>query len=413
MYARLLARSRLPNLRWAFACVAAIVFALGCRAGADDQGGDGPEGGGEEAVAAVPVEVATVERADLRASVAGSTTLQSVTRVSVVSEVAGTLTALDVDEGDVVVEGDRIAVVDNEDAALAIREARQSVTRFERELAALRPLFDDGYLSRQAFEEVEFQLETARTTLARAQRSSANQTVRAPMSGAVTARMAEVGEVVVPNQALIEIARVDALEATIRVPERALADVRVGQVVEIAIRALDEALVSGRVDRIHPTVDPQTGTVAVRIRLDDIQTDAGVTLRPGMFVTARIVTDVREGVAAVPRRALVYEGDATRVFVVREEDPPDGSGEAAEGSAEGSGDAGPWLVARRVTLTTGYDDADRIEAVEGVEVGDRVVIAGQAGLDDGDRVTIPVDAPSDEGEPDEGSADAPDDSGDR
>jgi len=387
MYAPLPLRSS-PPMFWRLAiCLVGLLLVVGCRGGGDGEEGGGGEGE-DEAAAAVPVEVALVERADLRASVAGSTTLESTTRVSVVSEIAGTLVSLDVDEGDVVEAGDRIAVVDNEESALAIREAQQSVARFEREVAALQPLYDDGYLSRQAFDETRFQLETAQTTLARARQSAANQTIRTPMPGAVISRMVEVGEVVVPNQAIVEIARVDVLEATIRVPERALADVREGQVAEIAVRALDEAIVTGRVDRIHPTVDPQTGTVAVRIRLDDIVTDDGVTLRPGMFVTARIVTDVHRDVAAVPRRALVYEGDATQVFVVREEMPDDeGSGE----EADGSGDPGPHLVARRVTLEVGYDDADRVEAISGVEIGDRVVIAGQAGLDDEDRVTIPAD----------------------
>lgn len=142
---------------------------------------------------------------------------------------------------------------------------------------------------------------------------------------------------------------------------------------------------TGRVLRIDPVVDPATGTVNVRVAVDGTpDLGDGLRLRPGMFVNVRITTDVHENVPAIPKRAVLYEGETPYVYVLR--NPRQ---DTVEGSGEGSGTqtVTTWGVERMV-LTTGYDDPLLVEILSGVVDGDQVVVAGQNGLDLSARVTV-------------------------
>lgn len=358
--------------------------------GTGDPGhGGGPpgEGSGEE-FAPVPVEVATIEAADLARAVSSSTTLQSAVEVTVVSELTGTLREIHVEEGDRVEGGAVLARILNDDVRISVQEADAAVERARREVERLRPLYDSGYLARQVFEQAEFELETARTNLRRLQTQGASQTVRAPSAGVVISRTVDLGEVVVPNQTLFVVADVDRLEARLAVPERELASLREGQRAELAVEAFGDAVFGGHLVRIDPVVDPRTGTVEVRVELDEPATDA-VRLRPGMFAAVRVITDVHEDVPSVPKRAVVREGGAQHLFVLGDtvERPP------SEGSAEpGPLDRLQPYAVRRVPVELGYEDRDRVEVIGEVGVGDRVVVVGQGGLDAASVVVIPSES---------------------
>ncbi len=370
--------------RAALAALAACLL-VSCTSGEPEDGDAADAGEEERAEAPVPVETTLVEAADMRRAVIGNTTLEARRQVTVVSEIAGRVEAIEVDEGDVVEQGAHLADLSNDEADLAIREARQALERHERQLEAYRPLYESGYLARQVFEETEFLRDNAALTLERARQVQSDQRVRAPIGGAVVSRHVETGDVVVPNQPLIDLASTGELDAVISVPERELATLREGQRAELTVEALGGAVVSGTVTRIHPIVDPQTGTVRVRVAVDGSTAPSeGPSLRPGMFTTVRVVTDVREGVPAVPRRALLYDAEVPWVFVVGDpvDDPVEGSGESS----------GPVHRVERVRLQLGYDDVERAEVIDGLQVGDRVVIAGQSGLDADALIRIVDDA---------------------
>ena len=372
-------------LPWALLVVGA------CTSSGDEAGaGADEDGSGEESepYTPIPVGVASVEASDLHRVVSGSTTLTSARQVDAVAEVSGSVREVRVEAGDTVVEGQVLARVVNDDVRISIDEARQAVERNQREVERLRPLFDRGFLAAQTFETAEYQVETAETNLRRLRTQGASQTVRAAIDGVITRRDVEAGAVVMPNQTLFEITVIDSLEARIAVPERELGQLRVGQVAALTAEAFPDQVFPGSVTRIEPIVNPQTGTVEVRVGLDRIVGTDGELLRPGMFSGVRIITDTRAGVASVPKRALVREAGVHHVFVVGEpgERPPfEGSGEPTGLQA-----LDPFQV-ERIEVTLGYEDRDRVQ-VDELDVGDRVVVVGQAGLDTDSVVVIPADA---------------------
>ena len=382
---------RLGSLLFPLSLVVMTAWLAACD-GRPNAGDDGEDDEEDDAFVTIPVEVSEVIRADLRKTVLGTTTLVAASQVSVTSEIAGELRDLRVEEGDRVEAGQVIAQIVNEDVRIAIDEAQQAVRRAESEVEALRPLFEAGYLARRTFDEAVFQLQSAETSLRRARQTGGAQTVRAPVDGVVIRRTAERGELMVPNQTLVEIAEVDRLEAVIAVPERELVSLREGQVGELRVPALGTHVVTARVSRLDPVVDPQTGTIRVRLALDEAATQGPMRLRPGMFAEVRVVTDVREQVLAVPKRAIVHEGGESWLFVVR--DPVPRPPVESEGSADASerpdpfADLTPYAV-ERVTVQLGYDDRDVVEVLEGISDGERVLVIGQSGLDDDAIVVIP------------------------
>lgn len=374
-----------PQQAWVGIVLGVVLMLFpGCKSegdGAPDAGGSGDVE--EERLVTVPVEASPATRVDMQRTVSGNTTLRASEEITVVSEIAGHVRTVDVEAGDVVVRGQVVARIENADVALTIRTAQQSVGRFDRELEALRPLYDQGYLSRQAFEETEFQLTTAQNDLERAQQTAGTQVVRSPVDAAVTERRVTPGAVVTPNQALLVLSTIESLEAHISVPERELLTLREGQAAVLRIDALASRQVAGEVLRIDPVVDPTTGTVNVRVRvLGGTEIEPGLRLRPGMFANVRITTDVHLGVVSIPKRAVLYEGETPYVFVLRDTvDLPEGSGDAARGPTEG-------FRVQRVVIETGYDDATMVEVLTGIAEGDRVIVAGQNGLDPDSVVTV-------------------------
>lgn len=371
--------------------IAACCLLVGCNAGdRRSDSADAGEGSGEDEppFTPIPVEIASVESADLFRVVSGSTTLNSARKVDSVAELAGSVREVHVDAGDTVETGQVLARIVNDDVRISIDEARQAVARNQHEVDRLRPLYERGFLAAQTFESAEYQLETAEINLRRLRTQGSSQTVRATLDGVVTRRDVEAGAVVVPNQTLFEITVIDSLEARIAVPERELAQLRVGQQATLTAEAYPADTFPGAVTRIDPIVNPQTGTVEVRVGIQRIATDDGAVLRPGMFTAVQITTDTREGVPAVPKRALIREAGAHYVFVVGEpvERPPfDGSGEPS-----GLDALEPFSVSR-VAVTLGYEDRDRVQ-VDELGVGACVVVIGQAGLDPDSVVVIPSEA---------------------
>jgi RND family efflux transporter MFP subunit len=388
-----------PRFRgWPGVALAGLL-ALAATSGCDARGASGDDADATDApveAPAVPVEVTAAALDTMHEAVSASTVLRGARERTVVAETAGTLRDLAVDVGDAVQEGQLVARIVNEDLRLSMDEAQALVDRRAHEVERLRPLFEQGYLARQTFDEASFMLDTARSQLLRLQRQGGAQAVRAPFNGIVSERRVEAGSVVAPNQPLLVLTDSDALEARVPIPERALRVLREGLAAEIAIDAFGGATVSGRVSRVDPVVNPQSGTVEVRVAVDSRELELEgrtVSLRPGMFVSVRIITTTHADVVVVPKRAVLREGARAYVFVVVDAGPGAAAADeeragavAAEGSGAATTPAG--VPVRRVEVATGVEDRDRVEITHGVAVGDRIVVVGQASLNVDSRVVV-------------------------
>lgn len=345
----------------------ALVFVVGFVIACDQS----DEDKGEDPAAApkkVPVEVVDAESRDLRSSIVSTSAVDSRHAVDIVAEIPGIVVNLDVEQGDSVKKGQRLARVQREELNLGVENAASNVARLEREVARLEPLFEKGIVSQQAYDEAAYRLQTAQAEAKRARTASDDMRVTSPIDGVVAIRHVNIGQQVATGTPLFRVVDPDDLIVEVNLTEQALGKVFEGQASYITSDALSNREFSGTVERISPVVDPRTGTVRVTIDLDESSADGADAgspapkLRPGMFVKVNVVTSERPGVVAIPRRAVVDVEGRNRVFVV--------TGETVE----------------RREVELGIAEGSMVEVIDGIEVGEDVVVLGQDGLKDGTPV---------------------------
>jgi multidrug efflux pump subunit AcrA (membrane-fusion protein) len=208
-------------------------------------------------------------------------------------------------------------------------------------------------------EAAQAALDVARAELARA-------AIRSPIAGVVTRRAVNDGETVDPATPAFEVIDSTSLDVIANVPAGYLGRIKTGNLAVVRVEPLPDREFSGGVVQVAPSVDPQTNTVAVRVRLPNPTGE----LRAGIFGNARIAVEVHQNALVVPQEALVVEGAETFVFVPQ----------------------GEKVEKRKVTL--GIREDGHAEIVEGLKDNERVVTTGAFGLGDGTKIKIVQGEPS-------------------
>ncbi|MGE3965712.1 MAG: efflux RND transporter periplasmic adaptor subunit [Planctomycetota bacterium] len=192
-------------------------------------------------------------------------------------------------------EGKRYAL---EEARLA--EATARVAREKAEVA--------HQLSTIAVEQAKLAWDRALLDLSRTQ-------ICSPIDGAVAFLEVRPGEMVQTGALVASVVNRRSLYCEVRVPQRNLPALREGQSVQLSAETYPERQFAGRLDVIHPNVDPEQGTVKVRISVADTE----AVLRPGIYITAQIDLAVHDHALLVPKRARLFEGQDSVIFVVRDD----------------------------------------------------------------------------------------------
>lgn len=338
--------------------------------GAAASTGPGTAGAARTAARAHLVELATVRRDTLSLSRVYTGSLRARRVLRVHAQEVGRITALPFFEGDqvraggVVLRLDRVLLETELAKALAVRkEAEANLARLDR-LARSKMVAEDEVLrGRTAVDVAKAEEALLRTRLG-------YTVVTAPFDGVVTERLAEPGDVLERHDHVLTIADPSSLLAELEVSELILPHIGIGDPVGVRIDALGDRQLHGRVLRLHPELDPATRLGRVEVELTPAPPDA----RAGQF--ARVNFDVRAlERQMVPFSALRRDTDGEYVFRLRD-----------DGRVE------------RVPVRGGRRLAERVEILEGLADGDRVVTKGFLGLVPGAAVT-PVPGPHDGSEP--------------
>jgi cobalt-zinc-cadmium efflux system membrane fusion protein len=170
--------------------------------------------------------------------------------------------------------------------------------------------------------------------------------VRAPISGVVARREVTLGAYVEPSRDLFEVVKPGAVYADAQVPPDVAARLKTGGTARV--RTAGSQVYPGRVAFVAPAVDPESRTVQVRIRMDEVQ-----ELRPETYVTAEFDTEVATKALTVPAPAVEREGNAA--YVYREREPH---------------------TFERVQVQLGAQTAESTVVIAGLSVGDRVATDG-------------------------------------
>lgn len=344
--------------------------------------GCGGKGGGADARAEaadkapdpIPVEVQPVTRRAIAASYTGTAPLEPRAESQVVAKTSGVALSVLVEEGDRVRAGQTLVRLDPDRATLQAAQSAAQLAKLEASYRRSQQLAAQQLVSAADNEQLRFDLENARAANRLARLELSYSSVTAPISGVVASRSIKTGNFVQINTPIFRIVDTSRLEAVLNVPERELATLKAGQTVQLQVDALPGRTFRGEVDRVSPVVDAGSGTFRVICTFAGSDgSEEGGALQPGMFGRIGISYDQRKNARVIPRVALLEDEGEAAVFVVR-----DGK-------------------ASRVPVKLGYAEGPWIEIRDGLDAGERVVVAGKAALRDGTVVQViggPATAPS-------------------
>jgi len=329
-------------------------------------------------------------------------------RATVAAKITGRVTAVLFDEGMHVQEGQLLATLDDSDAkralnsAVADRKASEAaIADYEvqlkyaeialhrtQELSAAQIQSQDALdIARTNADSLEAkialakdQVDASAMRIEQAQQNVDNCVIRAPFSGIIVSKDAQVGEMVSPLSAgggftrtgIATIVDMNSNEIEVDVNEAYIARVQPGQKVMATLDAYPDWQIPSHVRTIIPTADRQKATVKVRISFDHLDPrilpDMGVKVaflgedRPAR--KAKTEDQAPAAKALIPKSAVHGEGGSSYVFAVR-----DGK-----------------LERRAVSL--GREKASDIEVIAGVNAGDQLVVQGPENLQDSQKVEV-------------------------
>jgi HlyD family secretion protein len=327
----------------------------------------------------------------------------STSRAQIGAEITGVVLERHVTEGDRVELGDVLITLRADDLAARVREAeaalqqlrtsrrpqamaalKQSQAQLEqtlREAKRRRDLYKTESISKEIYEKAEQALTLAQASeeqsnllseslkpgaseelilierLNAAQAALARTEIKSQFAGVVLTRDVAPGDVVQPGRLLIEIAKDGTTEVLIPVDERNLGVLALGQPARCIADAYPNRVFEAKINFIAPTVDPQRGTVDVRLTVDPTPD----FLLQDMTITATIQTNKRDA-------AITLSNDLIR-------EPQNGKGVV-------------WLVrdgtVTAQTVTLGLRGLSATEITQGIKPGDLVVLSAKVKL--GERV---------------------------
>ncbi len=318
--------------------------------------------------------------------------------VEVRARVEGYLEKMFFEEGTHIDKGQTLFIIDQkvykaraEKARAQLLKARANSQKAERDLARIRPLYEQNAASQldldnaeAAYESAKAEESVAAADLTQAELTLSYTRVTSPISGYVSERSADIGTLVGPGG--------KSLLATVVKSDSVLVDfsmtaldylnsknrnVNIGQRDTnrewepfVTVTLADGSVYPhrGLVDFASPQVDPATGTFSVRAEMPN----PDHVLLPGEFTRVRVLKDVRTDAISVPAKAVEIERGGAYIYVVR-----------------------PDSVVERRFVETGPEAGNNIIIERGVAAGENIVTEGFHKLRHGMKVLPQASAPSD------------------
>ena len=345
--------------------VAAIFQISGCGGEGEARpanGGAGGAGGrGGDGARVTPVEIVLAEAGSIARSTTLASTVEAVRVVSVNAQIAGPLSNVAVREGARVSSEAVLASVSVPELQAQMRSAEAAFDFAKSTAQRSEELFRARIVTATEVERDRAALAAAQATLDALKTRAGFATVRAPMSGVVTERLVETGDIVSPNQRLFTIADISTLVTRVQVSERDVAALRTGAEVGITVDAFPGERFSGRIRRIFPAADSVTRMIPVEVALTG---GSAERIRPGFTARVTFQLDVRDDAVLIPARAVTGAAGNQAVMIVKEGKPV------------------------RRAVRPGAEVSGRIEILDGLQIGDTVIVVGATGLREGAAIRI-------------------------
>src|SRR6266511_5346461 len=285
-----------------------IVFAAACNKAKSAA----PGGGG--GMPPMPVEVAAAIRDTVVDAVQATGPIEAVQSVELRPEVEGRIVDILVREGQNVEAGTALFKVDDTELKAQVARAEADRDLAQRALERTKQLMAQNASSQADLERADATARGAQASYDLLKTRLDRTLVRAPFGGVVGRRLVSIGTYVNSQTPLISLQSVNPQHASFQVPERYADRLRRGQLVSFQVAALPGKNFSGEVVFVDPVVELPARTILIKARVPNPRRQ----LQTGMFIEARLATDIRPKALVVPEDAILPLQGSTYVWVVKE-----------------------------------------------------------------------------------------------
>ena len=301
--------------------------------------------------------------------------LRASREATVRAELAGSMTEVLVEEGQATEQGAVIGRIETrtlddvrQSASSALKSAESQLALTQREVARTEQLVKAGALAERDLDviranvsTVEAQVADAKSRLAAAERQLGDAVIRAPLTGIVSSRTVNQGDVVSVGTELFTVIDPSSMRLEASVPSEDLSALKVGAVVDFTVRGYEQTF-QGTIERIAPQADPTTRQVRIYVAIPNV----GGRLVAGLFAEGRVVSQAATGLI-LPQSAV--NTDSNEAWVLR----------VTDGKTE------------RVPVTVGLTDprTERVLLTSGVSVSDVVLQGSSRSIPPGTPVQVP------------------------
>ncbi len=306
------------------------------------------------------VEIAQVEMQSLNHKLNLIGTLQPRRIIHVYNQASGMLLNMPYYEGDHVQVGDLLAQLDDTIIKADYNKAYSTLKQAQIDYGRLQTLAKNNLTSKEllvraktkiSLDQSEYNLQKKRLSYTR---------IKAPWQGVISERLVEVGDVLPLHTHFMSLIDISNLKMTLSVSELYISQINIGDTIHYQIDALGKESGLGEIERIFPEINTQTHKGIIELKLSPVPEGA----KPGQLARIRLST-AKENVLVIPLSAIRYDQQGAYVFIVNNESK-----------------------ISRTNIITGQTYVQKMEVLEGLNVGDKIVQKGLFGLRSGKKVKI-------------------------
>lgn len=362
------------------------------------------------------VKVQKIATQNISSEVQYASKLEAVQSVTVSPKSSGKVATVNVNVGDKVTAGQVLFTLDTSSivASLQTQQAAVNVSRaslndsilnYQQSVAKLQILYDNakssyekeqklyeaGAVSKQdldnaktTFDNAAIDLKKAQDNLSLLEQNSASTqavasvaqaqanlnstqvqlndtTIASPITGVVSVKDVEVGEIASGTSETVTIIDTSSLIAKITVPDKIIGKLQVGQSVPLVVNALSDKTITGVIDNISPDSDSKNNSYIVKVKIDNSNGE----LKSGMFAKISISDQKKDDAVIVPNEALKVENGVKYIYTVEDS------------------------KIKRLVVETGIANEKITEiTTENLKAGTEIITEGQSLLTDGEKVNV-------------------------
>ena len=331
------------------------VVSCGSRNGSQQPAGGPGFPGGPAANVTPSVEVVTASKRDVTEESTYSSTIEAYATNNIMPQAGARIRKINVEVGDYVVKGQVLAEMDRNQ----LDQLELQIQNDEVEYARLKGLYEEGGVSQSDFEAAELGYKVRKTNY---QNLLENTILRSPITGFVTARNFDKGDMFSMSAPLFTVQQVIPVKLLVGISENEYTKVKKGDTVSLTVDALPGRTFTGKVNRLYPTINAATHTFNAEV----VVQNSDRALRPGMFARVKVVFGTNHRVVLPDQCIVKQEGTGQKFVYLLNTDE----------------------TVSYVPVTLGRHMGTEYEVIDGVLEGDTVVFKGQSTLKDGVKVIV-------------------------